>query len=67
MKDESLLTGELESSNDFEKMVNREKYKKIKDEYIEKYGYLKKDPIDEESCISNFFIHWAYKIIKLSI
>ena len=64
MKEESLIT-ELESSKDFEKS-NIEKYKKQKADYIEKYGYLRKDPIDEGNCISNFFIWWAYKIIKLS-
>ena len=33
---------------------------------INKYGYLNKDPIDEGNCFTNFFIHWAYRIIKLS-
>ena len=33
---------------------------------IEKYGFVQKDPIDEGNCFSNFFIHWAYRIIRLS-
>ncbi len=37
-----------------------------KENLIEKYGFVKKDPIDEGNCFSNFFIHWAYKIIRLS-
>ena len=33
---------------------------------IEKYGFTDKDPIEEGSCISNFLIYWAYRIIHLS-
>ena len=32
---------------------------------VEKYGYLDKDPYSSASCLSNTFLYWAYKIIKL--
>ena len=32
---------------------------------INEYGYLNKDLIDEGNCFTNFFLHWAYRIIKL--
>ena len=44
----------------------QEEYQVKKREYIKKYGYVDKDPIDESSIISNFFLFWAYRIIKLS-
>ena len=44
----------------------QEEYQIKKREYINKYGYVNKDPIDEGNCISNFFIYWAYRILKLS-
>ena len=34
--------------------------------YLEQYGFIDKDPIDEGNFFSNFIIHWAYKIIHLS-
>ena len=33
---------------------------------IEKYGFINKDPIDEGNFFSNFIIHWAFRIIRLS-
>ena len=33
---------------------------------IEKYGFVDKDPIEEGNFFSNFIIHWAYRIIRLS-
>jgi hypothetical protein len=33
---------------------------------INEYGYLNKDLIDEGNCYTNFLLHWAYRIIKLS-
>ena len=33
---------------------------------VDKYGFVDKDPIDEGNCLSNFFIHWAFRIIRLS-
>ena len=44
----------------------QEEYQIKKREYINKYGYVNKDPIDEGNCFSNFFIYWAYRILKLS-
>ena len=43
-----------------------EEYHTKKKNYIEKYGYVDKDPIDEGNCFSNFFMYWAYRILKLS-
>ena len=34
--------------------------------YLEQYGFIDKDPIDEGNFFSNFIIYWAYKIIHLS-
>ena len=34
--------------------------------YLEKYGFIGKDPIDEGNFFSNFIMYWAYKIIRLS-
>ena len=34
--------------------------------YLEKYGFIGKDPIDEGNYFSNFIMYWAYKIIRLS-
>ena len=33
---------------------------------IDKYGFVDKDPIEEGNFFSNFIIHWAYRIIRLS-
>ena len=33
--------------------------------YLEQYGFIDKDPIDEGNFFSNFIIYWAYKIIHL--
>ena len=44
----------------------QEEYQIKKKQYISKYGYVNKDPIDEGNCFSNFFIYWAYRILKLS-
>ena len=44
----------------------QEEYQIKKRQYIKKYGYIDKDPIEESNCFSNFFIFWAYKILKLS-
>ena len=48
------------------KNKEHEEYKIKKKEYIKKYGYVDKDPIDESNCFSNFFLYWAYRILKLS-
>ena len=34
--------------------------------YLENYGFIGKDPIDEGNFFSNFIMYWAYKIIRLS-
>ena len=34
--------------------------------YLEKYGFIGRDPIDEGNYFSNFIMYWAYKIIRLS-
>ena len=44
----------------------QEEYQVKKKEYIKQYGYVNKDPIDESNCFSNFFLFWAYRILKLS-
>ena len=44
----------------------QEEYLVKKKEYIKKYGFVNQDPIDEGNCFSNFFIYWAYRILKLS-
>ena len=44
----------------------QEEYQIKKKKYIQKYGYVNKDPIDESNCFSNFFLFWAYRILKLS-
>ena len=44
----------------------QEEYQIKKKQYINQYGYVNKDPIDEGNCFSNFFLFWAYKILKLS-
>ena len=44
----------------------QEEYQAKKREYIKKYGYIDKDPIDESNIFSKFFLYWAYRIIKLS-
>ena len=44
----------------------QEEYQIKKKQYINQYGYVGKDPIDEGNCFSNFFLFWAYKILKLS-
>ena len=33
---------------------------------VDKYGFVDKDPINEGNFLSNFFIHWAFRIIRLS-
>ena len=43
-----------------------EEYQIKKRHYINTYGYVDKDPIEESNCISNFFLFWAYRILKLS-
>ena len=48
------------------KNKQQEEYRIKKKEYIKKYGYVDKDPIDESNCFSNFFLVWAYRILKLS-
>ena len=53
-----------------EKLINiKENYKEEESpetkKLIEKYGYLGQDPYTSASCISNTFLYWAYKIIKL--
>ena len=44
----------------------QEEYQMKKKEYIKKYGFVEKDPIDETNCFSSFFLFWAYRILKLS-
>ena len=44
----------------------QEEYQVKKKGYIKKYGYVDKDPIEESNCFSNFFLFWAYRILKLS-
>ena len=44
----------------------QEEYQIKKKEYIKKYGFVNKDPMDEGNCFSNFFLYWAYRILKLS-
>ena len=44
----------------------QEEYQIKKKQYIKKYGYVDKDPIEESNCFSNFFLFWAYRILKLS-
>ena len=34
--------------------------------YLENYGFIGKDPINEGNFFSNFIMYWAYKIIRLS-
>ena len=44
----------------------QEEYQIKKKQYIKKYGFVNQDPIDEGNCFKNFFIYWAYRILKLS-
>ena len=60
---DSLISVKSSSSR---KNVLQEEYRLKKKEYIKKYGFVNKDPIDEGNCFSNFFLYWAYRIIKLS-
>ena len=53
------------SSNSRKKQIIEEYHIK-KNNYITKYGYVDKDPINEGNCFSNFFLYWAYRILKLS-
>ena len=40
--------------------------KETQKEFLQKYSFIGKDPLSEGNLISNFLIHWAYKIIRLS-
>ena len=60
---DSLVSVKSTSSRKFRLL---EEYQIKKKNYIEKYSYIDKDPIDEGNCFSNFFLYWAYRILKLS-
>ena len=70
MKNEPLLVAQDSllsvKSNSSRKNRLHEEYQIKKKQYIYKYGYENKDPIDEGNCFSNFFLYWAYRILKLS-
>ena len=55
----------VKSTNSRKKQLIEEYHIK-KSNYITKYGFVDKDPIDEGNCFSNFFLSWAYRILKLS-
>ena len=60
---DSLVSVKSTSSRKFKLL---EEYQIKKKNYIEKYSFVGKDPIDEGNCFSNFFLYWAYRILKLS-
>ena len=67
MKDEPLIVTESKASmKSSSKNRLLEEYQIKKKHYIKQYGYVDKDPIDEGNCFSNFFMYWAYRILKLS-
>ena len=70
MKNEPLLQGKDSmisvKSSSSRKNKLQEEYQIKKKEYIKKYGFVSQDPIDQGNCFSNFFIYWAYRIVKLS-
>ena len=63
---DSILSIKSTNSRKSLKKILQEEYQIKKKEYIQKYGYVDKDPIEEGNCFSNFFLHWAYNILKLS-
>ena len=63
---DSFISVKSSSSRKSLKKILQEEYQIKKKEYIQKYGYVDKDPIEEGNCFSNFFLHWAYRIVKLA-
>ena len=66
MKESLLVTKDSMVSVKSSRSKLQEEYQIKKREYIKKYGYVDKDPIDESNIFSKFFLYWAYRILKLS-
>ena len=52
---DSILSIKSTNSRKSLKKILQEEYQIKKKEYIQKYGYVDKDPIEEGNCFSNFF------------
>ena len=65
-KEPLLVTKDSMVSVKSSKSKLQEEYQIKKREYIRKYGFVGKDPIEESNCFSNFFLYWAYRILRLS-
>ena len=61
-KEPLLVTKDSMVSVKSSKSKLQEEYQIKKREYIRKYGFVGKDPIEESNCFSNFFLYWAYRI-----